>query len=89
MYLLADKINDGGLWIDLDISQDRKQDIQDELDQIQSANKGDRKLHCKSKDEIKQDIGRSPDYMDTLFMRFLFELRPVKKRGLMTRPRVS
>jgi len=88
-YLLADRINDAEIWLDLDLSTKRKTVIMQELDQIQSANKNDRKLSIKSKDDIKQDIGRSPDYLDCLMMRCYFDLKPVKKRGLMTRKRTS
>lgn len=89
MYLLADKINAGGIWIDLDLNAENKLLINEELDQIQSANKDDRKLHCKSKDDIRGDIGRSPDFMDTLFMRFFFELKPTRRKGLGSKPRVN
>ena len=85
LYLLADKINDGSLWIDCDnLTSQQKQYIKQELAQIQSApNKRDEaKLDCKTKGDIKQDIGRSPDYRDALFMRVLFDLKP-KKRSLM------
>jgi hypothetical protein len=88
MYKLADIINSGGIWLDLDLNVDNKQKIMDELDQIRSKNKDDRKLHCKGKDDIKQDIGRSPDDMDAIFMRVYFDLRPAKKRGIGTRPRM-
>lgn len=89
MYLFADKINAGAVWVDLELGTETKATIQDELDQIQSRNKDDRKLHCKPKDEIKQDIGHSPDYLDALMMRIYFELKPEKRRGLGSRPRTN
>jgi phage terminase large subunit len=78
LYLLADKINDGSLWIACEnITSEQKQDIKQELAQIQSApNKRDEaKLDCKNKGDIKSDIGRSPDYRDALFMRVFFDLK--------------
>lgn len=36
LYHLADKINEGGLWIDCDLTPDNKEEIRAELDQIQS-----------------------------------------------------
>ena len=44
--------------------------------------KDDKKLECKGKAQIKQDIGRSPDYRDMIFMRIFFDLR--KTRSLET-----
>lgn len=88
MYKLADRINAGNIWLDLDLSLDNKQIIFEELDQIRSKNKDDRKLHCKGKDDIKTDIGRSPDFLDAIFMRYFFDLKPDRKRGLGSRPRV-
>ena len=77
LYLLADKINDGGVWIDADIESKVKEDIKVELAQIQSVpnKRDDNKLDCKAKGDIKSDIGRSPDYRDAIFMRVFFELK--------------
>jgi PBSX family phage terminase large subunit len=74
LYHLADKINEGGLWIDCDLTPDNKEEIRAELDQIQSRLSDYGKLDCKPKSEIKQDIGRSPDYRDALFMRVYFDI---------------
>lgn len=77
MYYLADVINEGGLYIeeDCDISQEQKAHITQEISQIESNNRDDRKLDAKSKSEIKQAIGRSPDYLDTLLLRSFFDLK--------------
>lgn len=77
LYLLADKINNGELYISADLSTDQMQYINQELAQIQSKGDHDpeKKLECKGKAQIKQDIGRSPDYRDMIFMRIFFDLR--------------
>jgi phage terminase large subunit len=78
LYLLADKINDGALWIACEnLTEQQKEEIKEELAQIQSApNKRDEaKLDCKNKGDIRSDINRSPDYRDSLFMRVFFDLK--------------
>ncbi|MFK7947848.1 MAG: phage terminase large subunit [Saprospiraceae bacterium] len=91
LYLLADKINDGGLYISADLTNKEKEHIIAELAQIQAKGDHDpqRKLDCKSKADIKNDIGRSPDWRDMIMMRVFFDLkrerRPVarsRERGL-------
>jgi hypothetical protein len=79
LYLLADKINKGELYVSADLSTDQKQEINQELAQIQSKGDHDpeKKLECKGKAQIKQDIGRSPDYRDMMFMRMFFELKTI------------
>ena len=39
----------------------------------------DNKLQIVSKDKIKQNIGRSPDFSDALMMRMYFELKVSNK----------
>jgi len=77
LYLLAEVINDGSLYIEADLTSKQKEEIKQELAQIQSApNKRDgTKLDCKTKGEINSDIGRSPDYRDAIFMRVFFDLK--------------
>lgn len=77
LYELAKKVNEGEIWIKADLTNDEKEQIKEELTQIQSKGDQDpeRKLDCKSKAEIKQDIGRSPDWRDMLFMRVYFDLK--------------
>jgi len=88
-YLLADKINEGGIWYNCELSNKEKSDIKQEFDQIRSRNLNDRKLGIKNKKEIKEDIGRSPDYSDTAMMRVFFDLKPTKRKGMLTRKRNS
>ena len=45
-----------------------------ECEQLQSWNvDSDGKLEAKPKAEIKEDIGRSPDWRDAMFMRCVFD----------------
>lgn len=90
LYLLADRINDGEIWIDdVELSGEQKKHIKEELAQIQSANnkRDSDKLDCKIKAEIKKDIGRSPDYRDALMMRIWFDLKPQRRAMVTTSPR--
>ena len=77
LYTLADKINEGGIHIEADLTGTEKDEIKTELAQIQSKGDQDpeRKLDCKSKGDIKQDIGRSPDWRDMILMRVFFDLK--------------
>jgi len=60
--------------IDCD-SEETKQIIIEELEQIKAKDADkDGKRKVISKDEIKANLGRSPDYADTLMMRMWFEL---------------
>jgi hypothetical protein len=54
-----------------------RETITAELEQIKGESiDSDQKLKVISKDKIKEVLGRSPDYADTLMMRMWFELRP-------------
>ena len=51
-------------------------EIEEELDQIKKiVETGDAKLAVISKDEIKEQLGRSPDFADMLMMRMYFEFK--------------
>jgi hypothetical protein len=89
LYHLADKINEGGLWMKCGTSDKEKALIFQELDQIQSKNTNERKLDCKNKQEIEQDIGRSPDYRDALLMRVFFDLKPIRRNLVHSRKRTT
>ena len=50
----------------------------EELDQIKKKeNSDDSKLAIIPKSEIKEQLGRSPDFADVLMMRMFFELKEV------------
>lgn len=75
-YRLADRINASGLHINCpDITM--REMIIEELEQVkQHEMDKDGKKAVVPKEDVKQIIGRSPDYSDTLMMREWFELVP-------------
>jgi len=82
-YELAETVNDRILGIETDstVIQD---EIIEELEQIKAVDVDkDAKLKIIAKDDIKAQIGRSPDYADALMMRMYFELKPEKKKARM------
>jgi phage terminase large subunit len=80
-YRLAERINKGELFIDCE-EPGMKKDIIQELEQVKQHNMDkDGKKQVLPKDKIKELIGRSPDFADTLMMREWFELAPVFKVG--------
>lgn len=96
-YMLADKINDRGIGFKTRddfgketgiVSETQKEEIIEELEQIRSKDvEKDAKLQLVPKEEIIENIGRSPDYSDTILMRMWFELKQtVKSRTWQFRP---
>jgi hypothetical protein len=76
-YKLADIINTHQMAV---VTEDEKvkELLTEELEQIKSKDlDDDGKRKIVSKDEIKERIGRSPDYSDCLLMRMYFEFVPV------------
>ncbi|MEX0651887.1 MAG: phage terminase large subunit [Candidatus Paceibacterota bacterium] len=77
-HWLSDKVNDN----ELNLSGIKKymDKIIEELEQIKQKDKDkDGPFKIVAKDEIKEAIGRSPDFADTLMMRMWFELKPKAK----------
>lgn len=81
-WLLADKVNRHQIRIDTD-DEKLKEDIEEELSELKDLKPDeDTKKQLVPKDEIKENIGRSPDDLDCLLMRMWFELAPFdKKKG--------
>jgi len=78
-YYLAKSINEFELSVSAEISPRQKEQINEELEYLKSRDTdADGKLKLISKQEIKDSIGRSPDYRDALLMRYWFELSPFK-----------
>jgi hypothetical protein len=78
-YYLAGSINAFELSVSAEISPRQKEQIIEELEYLKSRDTdADGKLKLISKQEIKDSIGRSPDYRDALLMRYWFELSPFK-----------
>ena len=66
-----------------------RQIITEELEQIKQKDiDKDTKITVISKDEIKQNIGHSPDESDCLMMRMWFEIQPVFK-GIKTQQSIE
>ena len=84
-YMLADKVNAHEISVDIKAGQFVsevpsityevfKEMLVEELEQIKSKDKDrDSKLKVISKEEVKEMIGRSPDFSDTAMMRSIFE----------------
>jgi len=75
-FRLAKRVNENGIFVDCDDPEIR-QLIIEELEVIKQKNMdSDMKRGVIPKEDMKELIGRSPDFADTLMMRELFELTP-------------
>lgn len=73
-YKLAEKINRHEIVINCE-DEELKEKIEEELGELKDAHPDeDVKKQLVAKDEIKENIGRSPDDLDCLIMRIWFEL---------------
>ena len=72
-YILADKVNRFQVGED----DQRYRDVtMEELEQLKRKNvEREGKIYLMPKDDIKENIGRSPDHLDTYIMRAYFELQ--------------
>ncbi len=76
-YSLAEHINRNEIYVDCDDDIERL--LTEELEWVRLAKEVDTsKIALLSKDAIKKQIGRSPDYSDALMMRMYFLLNPNK-----------
>jgi len=74
-FVLADKVNRHEIKISAELTEKQKDFIIGDLQAIKRLDtNADAKLQLISKDKIKENIGRSPDYGDMLAMRMYFEL---------------
>jgi len=77
-YKLAEKVNMNEMYVKCDEEQEMM--LTQELEMVRIPKEIDTsKIAVLSKDEIKSQIGRSPDYSDALMMRMYFELHPEEK----------
>jgi hypothetical protein len=77
-FRLADRINKNELYLQCENEEIRKL-IVEELEQVkQKSLDSDMKKGVIPKDKVKEHLGRSPDFADTLMMREYFELKPKK-----------
>ena len=76
-YTLAEYINKAKIYIETETG---KEDIIQELEYVKMYDMDkDNKLKILPKDKVKEHIGRSPDYSDSLAMRMYFVLKPKSK----------
>jgi len=80
-YLMADRVNNDGLYIAAVLPNEAKDEIYQEMEMIWRDVPDAGKLRCKDKKFIKARIGRSPDYWDAIAMRYAFELRSNLRMG--------
>jgi len=82
-FRFAKRVNDNGVYIDCDDPEIRQMIIE-ELEVIKQRNMdSDMKRGVIPKEEMKELLGRSPDFADTLMMREYFELAPKFSWGAM------
>jgi hypothetical protein len=75
-FRLADRINKNGLYLICE-NEDQQQLIIEELQQVRIKKlDSDGKKGVVPKDKVKEILGRSPDFADTIMMREYFELKP-------------
>ena len=76
-YELANYVNSGWIGISKNISVEDRELIIEDLEQIKQKDPGkDQPLRILTKDEIKENIGRSTDIGDAMMMRMYFEINP-------------
>lgn len=81
-FYLADMVNQSKINIS-NLPENYREDLIFELDHISEEEiDKDWKKKITSKDKMKQDIGRSPDWADNFAMRMYFELAPQKKKAV-------
>lgn len=81
-FKLANRINNAEIWIKAQISEQDKNFIIEECEQIKKKDVDkDGKQAIIPKDKIKELIGRSPDWSDLMAMREWFEMQPVPFKG--------
>ena len=71
-FMLADYVNGSKIWMQPERDKDT---IIEELEQVKKdREETDDKLRVVKKDDVKEMLGRSPDYSDTMMMRMWFEI---------------
>lgn len=78
VYLAEQIINKNKMFISAELSEQQKERIKEELDTIEQDPEYDI-ITLVNKKEIKENIGRSPDYRDMILMRAYFDFnKPVR-----------
>jgi hypothetical protein len=80
-YELAEVINEYGIYIECELPEEDQEAINEELGQLKTYDSDkDGKLRILPKEKIKENIGRSPDWLDVFIMRMKYIVDPVKIR---------
>jgi len=80
-FRLAERINKGEMYLTCE-DESFKELIIEELEQVKQKHlDSDMKKGVIPKDKVKELIGRSPDFSDTLAMREYFELKPTRMQS--------
>jgi len=78
-FRMAERVNDGGIMFDCNIDK-YKTEIWEDMEMVANRSWGtDDKLKVLKKEDIREYIGRSPDYSDVIMMREYFELNSFKR----------
>lgn len=87
-FHLADKVNSRQMKISAPLTDKQREIIIDDLQQIKRVETAiDAPMQVIPKEEIKLQLGRSPDYADALMMRSYFDLMvPEEPKGLFNPP---
>jgi len=79
-FKLAEYVNKGEISVYDNIPEEIKELTIEDLEQIcQKDPDKDSKVRVETKEEIKEKLGRSPDFSDALMMRMLFEVKSTYK----------
>lgn len=82
MYKLGEMIRKSEIYIAMDLSQKDKECIEEELGQLKKRDgEKDGKLKAIRKEQMKKNLGRSPDDLDNFIMRMYLELKPKKSNA--------
>ena len=84
-YHFSDKIVAKEAFFDFELIPEEREELEQELSWIKNGNlDSERKLTIIRKKDVKEGLGRSPDYTDALMMRSVFDLKKAR-RGVKTR----
>ena len=76
-YKLSEMVNEAQIYIS---ANGEREQITEELEIIKRANMdSDNKLEIITKEKMKDLLGRSPDFADTLMMRMVFDVKQQRK----------
>lgn len=82
-YKLAETMNEDKIYIECEMPEHEKQIIREELGQLKTYDSDkDNKLRILPKEKVKENIGRSPDWLDVFIMRMYYEVRILKDTNI-------